>query len=56
METEGSLLCLQELATGPYSEPDKSSLHPNILCLEYPWFFHLRLGLPSGHFPFRISG
>jgi hypothetical protein len=27
METEGSLLCLQEQATGPYSEPDASSSH-----------------------------
>jgi hypothetical protein len=26
MEYEGSLQCLREPATGPYSEPDKSSL------------------------------
>jgi hypothetical protein len=29
MEPEVSLLCSQELATGPYSEPDESSpYHP----------------------------
>jgi hypothetical protein len=27
METEGSLLCLQEPATGPYPEPDAPSPH-----------------------------
>jgi hypothetical protein len=28
MELEGSLLCSQESATGPYLEPDASSPHP----------------------------
>jgi len=27
MEPEGSLLCLQEFAAGPYSKPDESSPH-----------------------------
>jgi hypothetical protein len=29
METKNSLPCLQEHATGPYHEPEKSSPHPN---------------------------
>jgi hypothetical protein len=31
MESEGSLLCLQESATGPYPDPDESS--PKLLTL-----------------------
>jgi len=33
MEPEGSLLCWQKPATGPYPEPDESILHPHILFL-----------------------
>jgi hypothetical protein len=54
MEHEGSLLCSQEPAIGPYPEPDKSIPHPpkfifltSILIL----FSHLSLGLPSGLVP-----
>jgi len=28
MESEGSLSCSQEPASGPYPEPDESSSHP----------------------------
>jgi hypothetical protein len=31
MEPEGSLLLLQQSATGPYHETDASNLHPPIL-------------------------
>jgi len=34
MEPEGSLLCLQETATGPYSESVESSPYLSILFLE----------------------
>jgi hypothetical protein len=33
MELEGSLLCSQELATGPHPEPDESSPHVPTLFL-----------------------
>jgi hypothetical protein len=49
MESEGSLPCSQETATGPYFESDESSPYHPIL---FPLAFHLRLGLPSGIFPF----
>jgi hypothetical protein len=43
MESEGSLLCSQELITGPYFEPDESSPHPQ------PHFpkIHFNIILPS---------
>jgi hypothetical protein len=53
MEPEVSLLCSQELSTGPYAEPLQFiSYHPilslrSILILSS----HLYLGLPSGPFP-----
>jgi hypothetical protein len=52
MELEGSLPCSQEPSTGPYPEPDQCSpISPrSILILST----HLRLGLPSGVFPFRF--
>jgi hypothetical protein len=31
MEPEGLLTCSQELANGPYSEPDESNSHPPTL-------------------------
>jgi hypothetical protein len=31
IETEGSLPCTKETATGPYLEPDESNPHPNLL-------------------------
>jgi hypothetical protein len=54
MEPEGSLPCSQEPSTDPYPEPDQSSPYYPILSL---WSIltlstHLRLGLPSGLFPF----
>jgi len=33
MELEGSLLCLQETASGSYPEPDESNLQPPNLFL-----------------------
>jgi hypothetical protein len=53
MKPEGSLPCLQQLATCPYSEPDQFSLYP-----PPPQFYFLKIqfniilpstpGLPSG--------
>jgi hypothetical protein len=37
MEPEGSLLCSQEPATGPYPEPDESGSQSSILFLNYPF-------------------
>jgi len=54
MELQGSLLCLLELTTGPFPEPDASIPHPHtvfplrsilILCS------HLHFGLQHGLFP-----
>jgi len=47
MEAEDSLHCPQELATGPYSEPDETSPQPHILCLLDPLSSHLCLGFPT---------
>jgi hypothetical protein len=57
MEPEGSLLCLQEPATGPYPEPDKSSPH----LPPYSPKIHSNIIFPSMptssmfSFPFRFS-
>jgi hypothetical protein len=50
MQPEGLLPCSQEPATGPSPDPDRSNpiSSRSILIL----FTHLRLGLPSGLFPF----
>jgi hypothetical protein len=54
MQPEGSLPCSQEPSTGPYPEPDHSSLYHPILSLLISILIlptRLRLGLPSGLFP-----
>jgi hypothetical protein len=53
MEPKGSLPCSQEPSTGPYPEPDQSSLYHPILTLKSILILasHLHLGLPSGIFP-----
>jgi hypothetical protein len=51
MEPEGSLPCSQEPSTGPYPEPDWSSLYHLILTPILILSTYLRLGLPSGVFP-----
>jgi len=54
METEGSLPCSQQPATGPYIELHESSPHlpHSISVRSIPVLsFHLRLGLPCGLFP-----
>jgi len=33
MQMKGSLPCSQQPATGPYQEPDESSIHPHTLFL-----------------------
>jgi hypothetical protein len=50
MKHEGSLLCSQEPSTGPYPEPDQSSLYHSSLCLRSILVLttRLRLGLPNG--------
>lgn len=50
METEGLLLCSQELATGLYVRPAESSPYPRHISLSYIliFFSHLLLSLPSG--------
>jgi len=67
MEPKGSLLCSQDLATGPYSEASKFSPHFHTILLRYIAILssHLRLGslsclLPQGFqtkimYPFLIS-
>jgi hypothetical protein len=42
MELEGSLLCLKELVTGLYPEPDESSPQPAILF----FMLHFNIILP----------
>jgi hypothetical protein len=37
VEPEGSLPCSQDLATGPYPEPDKSNPYPHIHHLHDPF-------------------
>jgi hypothetical protein len=37
MEPKGALPCSQKPATGPYTEPDKSSLQFLILTAHYPF-------------------
>jgi hypothetical protein len=52
-EPEGSSPCSQEPSTGPYPEPDRSSpSYPISLRSIIISSTHLRLGLPSGLFPF----
>jgi hypothetical protein len=53
-EPEGSSPCLQELSTGHYPEPHRSSPYHPILSLLRSILIlsiYLRLGLPSGLFP-----
>jgi len=38
-----SLACLQELATGPYPEPDGSTLHPHIMFCKNPSEYYLTI-------------
>jgi hypothetical protein len=53
MEPEGTLLCSQEPSTDPYPEPDQSNpSHPISLRSILILSTYLRLGLPSGLFPF----
>jgi hypothetical protein len=53
MEPDGSLPCSQEPSTGPYAEPDKSNLaHPISRRFTLILSTHLRLGIPSGPFPY----
>jgi hypothetical protein len=53
MEPEGSLPCSQELTTGPYPEPDRSTPYHPILSLRSILILstHLRFGLTSSIFP-----
>jgi hypothetical protein len=53
MEPDGSLSYSQEPPTGPYPELDQSNPYHPIISLRYILILstHLRLGLPSGHFP-----
>jgi hypothetical protein len=50
MEPEGSFMCSQEPATGPYSEPDESNTHPISLRCIFISSSHLRHCLPTGLF------
>jgi hypothetical protein len=50
MEPEGSLPCLQESPSGPYSKPDQSSPYQHILYLQDPVSFRL-----SHKYPICIS-
>jgi len=49
MESEGSLPCSQEAATGPHPESDKSVQHPHTVPLRFMLILlsHPCLGLPS---------
>jgi hypothetical protein len=52
MEPEGSLPYSEEPSTGIYPEPHQTSPYHPILKSILTLFTHLRLGLPSGLFPF----
>jgi hypothetical protein len=53
VEPEGLLPRSQELSTGPYPEPDQPSpYHPILSKIHFNIIYHLRLGLPSGLFPY----
>jgi hypothetical protein len=49
IESEGSLPCLQEPATGCYPDPDKSNLYIFLLLLDHIYYYtsHLRLDISS---------
>jgi hypothetical protein len=51
MESEGLLVCSQELATGPYREPDESNPHPHTLFL----YDHFKIIISSTPWPPKWS-
>jgi hypothetical protein len=56
IESEGSLPCSKEPATGPYPKPNESSPYPHLIWLRLILILSslLRLGLPSG-VSFRLA-